>query len=683
MLALSAVVLASLGEGGPPGDRLVVMASVWARAGWPAAAYLLGAIGWGVCARPWTRDTTARDAIEAGVGLTLTLSATQTLGVLGLLNPVTAWAWTGLGLAMLLGRLRRIGRGASPLASVALPIAPLLAGAVGVAVMLVAGASPPGVLWDSEFGAYDALSYHLELPAEWLDSGRVEPVTHNVYSYLPGYLEAATVHLAHLAGTPPRTPTGLTGLLTGAGDLVMAPHFLALGLTLLGAWAAGAFASGVGERSGLDTNARRLSALAAGALVLVTPWSQVVGSMAYNEAGVVALGGAGLLASCARGLTPVRRGVLTALLIGGACGCKPTALLFLAPGATVGLLASTPPRVWWRVVSAGAVVGLGTLAPWMLRNWAHGGNPVFPQAPDLFGAAHWTHEQAQRFAGGHRFTGSVIDRALMLVRPDPAASPDAPSVVRWRGWTNPQWALTPWLGLAGCGIALAVRRTHKAGAALTLATLLALLAWMLATHLQSRFLIPLLPLLGAGFGLGVGVLPRPPARALVGVALAGGALWSALNYAAQRGGQPNQLLTFGPGVFSGQLALEGVGDAVAWAGVNETAPAGGLLLVGDATPLYLRRPVTYATVWDTHPLALAMREFPNDPHAWTDALRARGLEWALVSFPELDRLARSAWGDPGLTPERVRAWCDTLAPPARVWPDQGRALFRLTPGDGR
>jgi hypothetical protein len=45
-------------------------------------------------------------------------------------------------------------------------------GAPGLAVMLVAAASPPGVLWASEAGGYDVLSYH---PSVWNPAFDVTP----------------------------------------------------------------------------------------------------------------------------------------------------------------------------------------------------------------------------------------------------------------------------------------------------------------------------------------------------------------------------------------------------------------------------------------------------------------------------------------------------------------------------
>lgn len=679
-LIAAITIAASVGGSDPLLARLIALVSAVTTAGWTPAAYLLGAIGLGRLARPLTRTIPGAPALNAGIGLALTLTATHALGALGGLNPITAWLCTGAGLLLLADDARRAARqpggfrlpAITPFARAALALA-----SVGLAVMLVATASPPGSLWDSEFRAYDSLSYHLQLPAEWLEAGRIAPLAHNVYSFLPGYYEAALVHLAHLSITPPTTPDGLTGLLAGSGEGVLAAHFLALGLTLFGAWTTGAFARALALRCNLDDAAATGAGFVAAALVVLTPWSQVVGSLAYNEPGVVALGAAGLLAATAPTLTPIRRAVLVAVLIGAAAGCKPTAVLFLAPGAAILMAMSAPVRTWAVMFGIGAAVGLLTLAPWLARNAAHGGNPIFPQGTAIFGHAHWTAEQAARFAGAHRFEGDIAERLATLIAP--AAEVGSPAVVRWRGLTNPQWTLTPWLGLLGLALMIARRHTHLIGVALLGATVAAIVAWYAFTHLQSRFLIPLLPFFVAAFALGAATLPVLPRRLTVLAALAVSAAWSITNFATQRASDPNALLTMGPGVFSGTLPLLGLGDQVVSAGVNETVPPGEtLLLVGDATPFYYHRPVVYATTWDTHPLAQAIATAPDAaPQAWTDALRAQGLEWVLVSFAELDRLHDSDWSDPALTPDRVDRWTRTLEPPVRVWPEQGVALFRI------
>src|SRR5690606_14260247 len=107
------------------------------------------------------------------------------------------------------------------------------------------------------------------------------------------------------------------------------------------------------------------------------------------------------------------------------------------------------------------------IAPWMARNWAHGGNPVFPHATGVFGQAHWTDEQVERYQAAHSFDGGPLARARMLFFADtsaPAARPETPAqptaepeaepgaapqqidrLRTRRGLTHPHWAATPFL----------------------------------------------------------------------------------------------------------------------------------------------------------------------------------------------------------------------------------------------
>ena len=674
VFAVALLTALSLGPAEPIADRALALLATTLTAAWMPAAYLLGAIGWGIIARPWTRDLPAAAPLNAGIGLALTLTATHALGVLGLLNTVTAWAWTGAGLILLVHQFRHI-RTLPRIPDTPTRIAIALA-SIGVAIMLVAAASPPGALWDSEFGGYDALSYHLQLPAEWLEAGRIAPAEHNVYAFLPGYYEAAILHQAHLANAPKTTPEGLSGLLQHAGAPLIASHHLALGCTMLAAWFAAAFTRTLAVRIQIPAAASNLAAAVTAALILLIPWTQAVGSLAYNEPAMLALATASLLAAAVPDLTPTRRAMMVAFTMGVAAGCKPTAILFLAPAAAILMAVNTPRRAWPIMFLTGATIGLLTLAPWLARNALFATNPIFPHANSLISHAHWSPEQSARYAAGHRFDGSWPRRLATLILP--AADPGAPPVVRWRGLTNPQWALTPVAALIGLIALLARRNTHRTGAILAASLIAGLLSWFVFTHLQSRFLIPLMPLMATATALAIATLPLRTGAVATAMLLACSALWSIVNFSRQRSGDPNALLTLGPDVFTGRLPLEGLGDSVVWAGLNETLPAGQtVLLLGDATPIYLRRPLAYTTVWDTHPLTEAMRVHPDDPDAWTRALLESDRTWVLVSLAELERLQRSGWLDPSLSPERVGAWLDTLGAPVRAWPQQSRYLFRL------
>ena len=136
-------------------------------------------------------------AIQVGLGVAAMMALDATLGPLGVLQwggSLGAWALIVIGLALVTEQLRRAARTAPVLPIVVWTAIP------AVAVLLTAACSAPGWLWSSEFGGYDAMSYHLQLPAEWQGLGRIVPLEHNVYSWLPGYVEAAYYHLNVLIG---------------------------------------------------------------------------------------------------------------------------------------------------------------------------------------------------------------------------------------------------------------------------------------------------------------------------------------------------------------------------------------------------------------------------------------------------------------------------------------------------
>ena len=544
-----------------------------------------------------------------------------------------------------------------------------LAGVPAAAVLLVASASTPGLLWGSEFGGYDALSYHLQLPAEWGEVGRIVPLGHNVYSYLPGHVEAAFAVIGSIAGV----------LAVREGAALFSAQALHALITLMSAWLVSRAARRLGERAGIG-NAHAASILA-GCALLATPWIVVVASLAYNEMAVVALGAGALFVAAEDRVPCARRGALTGLLVGAACCAKPTALILVAPGVGVALLALAPRREWARLVVAGAIVGAATLSPWLIRNWLASGNPVFPQLTSVFGTGHWSPEQAARYAGAHHFDGSWLDRLRLIVLPDANVPPDAPGVRRLRGLTNPQWFVLPWAAAAACGLLVARARTRTIGLILTGSLVLGLIGWLMLTHIQSRFLVPLAGFAAVSIGVALASLPRRAAvtLGLVLVAAQTGATW--LRFSLENGGNPNLYLWVSPGDLTGwtlDLSDESNADLTMPQYVNRVLRADAVVyLLGDATPLYWRSGVVYNTAWDAWPLGEAIREHPGDPPAWTESLRSRGITHVAVNLSELSRLNRSGWSDPGVTPEAVRAWLATLGRPVHEEPGTGRYLFEL------
>jgi len=355
------------------------------------------------------------------------------------------------------------------------------------------------------------------------------------------------------------------------------------------------------------------------------------------------------------------------------------------------LLGMAPARSWPQMLAGGVLAGVLMLSPWMARNAMAGGNPVFPQMTEQFGSAHWTKEQAQRYAGAHQFQGSIADRVQTLVWSSPESTEDSPSVQRWRGAINPQFASVFPAALLAGAIALGFRSTRRLAALLLIGLGLQAIAWLSVTHLQSRFLIPSLLPATALLGLSLGSVRTRRAHGPLLVAwvivIIAQSTTAIVLYRSQHQHGPNGGLLGGVQLMRGdpydpQFDTE-VRERHPLALLNNELPEGSVvLLVGGATPLYISHRAIYSTTWDRSALAQAIDASPGDPTAWNAALRDLGATHALVDLGELRRFDRSAWLDPRLTLESFSLWFESLPEPIQTWPAVGttaQALYRLDP----
>jgi hypothetical protein len=664
-------------------DRLTV-------SGGAAAAYLVAGVGIGRLLRPLWRGAGDPLALQVAGGLAVMLWVSHLLGWLGLFRgpagAAVAIAPVAVGCVLALHQLFMRLRGAGIEIAVS-PFAVLTA--PGVALLLVAACNPPGALWGSEFGGYDVLEYHLELPQEWLAMGRVAPVAHNVYSYLPSYLEAAYTHLGAMTMAPLHASDGGgVGLAAGEGYRLISCQLLHAGFALIAAWLTARLVRGfVGE----GARAQLAPALAF-SLVLLTPWTIVTGSMAYNEMAMVAMFAGALVAACDGRLSDAKRSALAGLLVGAACSVKPTALLFVGVPAAVMLLGMRP-RLGrlLTLVAPGAVAGLVVLAPWLIRNYLAAHNPVFPFAASLFGNGDWTAEQVARYAGAHRFHGSVVDRLRLLVMADPA--PTQKQVSAQRGLLHPQFGVL-FLVVA---VALGVQAFRKlrdsrqphpgpplggegGRGALLLAVVLfvQLLLWLSVTHLQARFLIPLVvPAVALNVVAG-SLLLRTRAWPVLFLLPLAQLACSVVIFSNERGGKPNSMLIQGPGLRTGTLVRElpaasqreWIENASPELFINVVLkPEARVYLLGDSTPLYVTRPVLYNTTYDRWPIG-------GDPGGWSAALRGQHVDYVLVNLGEVGRLERSGWLPPDVSLDAVKEWLVNHTMVVRAWEQLGVYLVR-------
>jgi len=679
-LALFGLTVAIASIGGPATPMQASAAVLWwtLRSGIVPALYIASAIGLGRLLLPLFRDARERWAIQAAAGISLQLTIGHAINCVGPWLPGPAWNIASLvpgvaGLALLALSIRETKRDvlAAPLGVIAIPVGACV---LALAVLLVAAFEAPGVLWASEFGGFDVLSYHLQLPREWLENGRLAPLTHNVYSFLPSYFESAFLTLQLWTFAPRSTASGVSGMLVDDGWRTIACQLLHVGFGIVAAWLVASGTRELIERSrfGSETRddsrdndpVRRGGGWLSASAFLCVPWVVVVGSMAYNELALCALFAGAMLVAFDRGIMTTGRALLVGWLVGVACGVKPTALLLATPAAGLGLLWFSPARHWLRITALACVAGLLALLPWMMRNWLVGGNPVFPYASSVFGQAHWATEQYARFAGAHHFGGSWLDRLRLLVLIDP----NDPAGPRHRGMMHPQWsAFFPIVG-AALLIGLSARSTHRCAGLLTAALVVQVVAWLALTHLQSRFLLPLavpgamlIGLVGSGVWLNAASPRRDLYRrlAMTSAALCTGfmAMRSLDTFWSEHGGRPNQTLAMGPGV----LAQEGLrlGDSAL------VKPGETLYLLGDSTPFYMPGPLVYHTTWDASPLGDAVRstkDGENAPFEWSGKLLDRGIGAVLINFSELGRLIESKWYDPAITRDVFMRWSGATRP---------------------
>lgn len=441
-------------------------------AGWAAA---MAGIGWHLLPRAWLGDepdsAALRLATRAAGGIGVTSLLLLALGSAGGLNGAAAWSilaagWVAAGVGVTAWRRRRAEAGlggplrfeVSGVTWLWVPAAPALA------VLLAAPAVLPGVLWGDEPHGYDVVSYHLQIPREWYESGRVFALPHNVFSFFPLSMELHALLAMRLRGGP------WAGMY-----LAQYMHALTVPLTALAAYGA--------------LRARgRAGATVAAVLVLATPWLPMVGTVAYNEGLLVlfaTLAVAWLMRANAVGATtdprPARRAVVVAgAMAGFAYGAKMTALAtVIAPGAILAILAS--PVIWRRFTLPGAflLVALAAAAPWMVRTaLASGGNPFFPLATGVFGRGPFSEAQVERWKAAH-------------APRDDQRSPAA------RGRAFVDQVLADWRYgyalLPAAGVALAVGRRDDRRRLLAAFLLAQVIVWIGFTHLQGRFLTAAIP----------------------------------------------------------------------------------------------------------------------------------------------------------------------------------------------
>lgn len=651
--------------------------------------WLLAAAGFGAWFLRWLPDELSQDTgpgtrllCSLGLGTPLLLFAASALGTAGLLTSVTGWGLLVAGIILLAIAIRtskhrlRIGPGEGWLPPFTWTAAP------AIAVLAIAAVSAPGWLWQTEFGGYDALSYHLQLPREWFTRGEIFTPTWNVYGALPSLVESGYFHLMVVESNP---------LSVAISAQVLHASFALLA------------AATTGVAVGRWFDASRIGA--GFALLIGTPWVIVVGSLAYNEMAAAFMLATAMLLFVPSNKEPridgagprMRVGVAAGILAGAACAAKLTAVGFVALPVAYLLLRRLRNVGWRDAVPMGALAGLVVLSPWFIRNLDATGNPVFPFLSDVFGTGHFSEDQLSRFLAAHTSTEGLGGRLGHLwnqvIRYGIGSSPDGEP---WRA----QWSLLPIL--AGLGILVGLLRTSTRRISRDLLILIAIPCafWLAATHLKSRFLVPAIPILVAATML---LLPsdlsseRVPARiwrVVVSIALLAWCLWPVRLFQTERLSEEAPAsarmvgrIDIATGLFfvieaQKQKTQEDFLKVIQMGGPNATLallpPGERILALGNATPFLAPRPLEYATVWDNHPLAELLDKHRGDPDAVVRALRDRGTTLLLVNPTMLEVWEQSGWLDPRLDIAAIKEMASRLEVVGH-WPT-GELLLRIPPG---
>ena len=544
------------------------------------------------------------------------------LGLAALLSQVTAIAIVVIGLAAALYTARQASFATikSWLAARTSPAALLLV--APLAVVIIAASLSPGFLWKPlDPHPYDVLSYHLQIPREWYDAHRIIPLRHNSFSFFPMGMEMHDLLAMHLLGGPWKAMYLCQFMSVAFGTL-----------TVIGVVGA------VRSLGGSST-----IAWLAGLATACIPWTTMLSSVAYVEPGVmcytllaVVWAAMGMkakgeeekrqekdaeniptfspLTPSASRLAPF---LLACAFAAFACGMKYTA--FPMTAAPVILLypffAGKRSIKMWLL---GGVLCVVLVSPWMIRNlfWAH--NPVFPLASNIFGHAHFTADQVERYLTAH--APPVAERSIFMRL--------------LNGWHR--IALDPQFGyllLPMTLIAMVLSWRSLRLRYITFVTIAMSLVWLLATHDMPRFLTPAIPLAAVIIG---GVAARQPLgrwvvgglfliQSVIGLGWTGVTLEPFLDLGRQGAFRMADLSIIET---DETKAARTSGDKVA--------------LIGDAQAFFYVMPsdkLLYRGVFDVH-----IPPGVDTVDGWlgksVDALRHEGY-WVVINTSELNRLSKT------------------------------------------
>ncbi|MBC7783044.1 MAG: hypothetical protein H7144_04320 [Burkholderiales bacterium] len=469
-------------------------------------------------------------------------------------------------------------------------------------IAIVCASIAPGLLWNPlDPHPYDVMSYHLQVPREWYDAGRIIPLTHNAFSFFPMLMETHYLAAMHVMGGPWRGMYVCQFVSVAHGALAV----LAVAGVLL------------------EMKVSRATAWSGAVMTAGVPWTLMLSTVCYVESGVM------LYTALAAGwaIIAMRDGKgfwLAGACAGLACGMKYTVLaMTLAPicGALLSIGLIRRQKSWMRGAVQIGIVAIVIAAPWFIRNAVWTGNPVFPLMTGAFDRAHFTEAQVDRYAAAHR---------------PPAAEAGAGQRLS-AGWSrtiaDPQFGylLLPVTAIAG---ALMIKRRDPGAAALI--GIIAMMAgvWLFATHVAPRFITPLIPL--AAILICLAAMHAPRAGRIAVIAVAALQLSIGMKWLLRELQGPLEFAKFGL-FHADYLSLGEPPDITQARAAGQT-----VALIGESQAFYYvlpSRQLIYRSVFDVNiPPGVSTED------GWlgesVESLRARGIH-VVINRDELERLSRT------------------------------------------
>lgn len=256
----------------------------------------------------------------------------------------------------------------------------------------------------------DGIRYHLVTAQEWLRAGHFVNLPYNANSNLPAL---QSLLAAHASG----------GWELGrVYQLLHAAHFLAMVLVageLTRRLARAALAPHRVPISAIESDGGLHGATAIGAVAVVAiPAVTAIAAWPFADLASAAYLLAGVLAAIPGTIRGgVARAALASLFLGASVAAKISNLPLAGIVGLYMLLRWLPGRNAVALLVGAFVPGLLILAPWLIKNAVHHGNPLYPLAYGLFGGPEWSPENEQFYASKLAEKGVGHGLAELLLSP--------------------------------------------------------------------------------------------------------------------------------------------------------------------------------------------------------------------------------------------------------------------------